>query len=326
VEPILRQTRRRCNGQNYSRHVVPALESATRLRQPFEDPLIRHSSQGGILAALAAARRRGVYCEARKGLTESDPEMCQSIWGEGAGRTPEIEKCSTQSQDHVRRATQVEPSGTNTEDEGGSSHRVLVSGEPTWGERRWLRRVFRKDVVTAEYLDEWVATSRSPQRSRIWFTPVLPPEGSSSKPVMSYLPYNYPKSRRWSLEFCPAKPSGEPARLAMLANVFDPASIVYLQVSAKRILTKLEKWGSCVSQGGVGTSYKKRVAHDVLVPQPAFRASYRALKAKYKHWADDWPEKTDPQAFSPPSPLPGVGSFACLTLARFASGLAEVCF
>ena len=52
----------------------------------------------------------------------------------------------------------------------------------------------------------------------MWFTPVLPPQGAAvydQRPIMSYLPYNYPKSMRYSFEYKPADGRGKPASVSM---------------------------------------------------------------------------------------------------------------
>ena len=187
--------------------------------------------------------------------------------------------------------------------------------------RQILRRMDRKDVVTAPFVDEWVtimpghvATGETvgagrdegddgsqTQHEGVSFTPILPKwveDEAFRKPVMSYLPYNYPKSRRYAFYYIP----GRQAQLRMTAHLFDDGSEEYLAKTADKMLSKLEKWGQCVTVGetggqGVGTSYQKRVAHDGLVEEHAFRLEYQRMKKEHKHWAKQWPEKTDPQKF-----------------------------
>eukprot|EP01125_Pyxidicula_operculata_P006146 TRINITY_DN2139_c0_g1_i8.p1 TRINITY_DN2139_c0_g1~~TRINITY_DN2139_c0_g1_i8.p1 ORF type:complete len:445 (-),score=110.57 TRINITY_DN2139_c0_g1_i8:267-1601(-) len=55
----------------------------------------------------------------------------------------------------------------------------------------------------------------------------------------------------------------------------------------------LSKWGNYERKGG----YEKRVHHDQIVDRDVFTAHYRRMKEKYKHWAEEWKEKTDPQKF-----------------------------
>lgn len=52
-----------------------------------------------------------------------------------------------------------------------------------------------------------------------------------------------------------------------------------------------------MSGPGNETTYMKRVDHDQAVSQESFREIYIQMKAKYKHWAAEWPEKTDPTKF-----------------------------
>ena len=134
-----------------------------------------------------------------------------------------------------------------------------------------LRRMWRKDVITAPYLDEWCSVYREGCGEQgVSFTPVLPAwveEESFRKPVMSYLPYNYPKSLRYAFYFVPPQnPSARP-HLRMTAHLFDKGSQEFLATTAQRLLTKLDKWGRCVSGAGetATTSYQKRVEHDSLV-------------------------------------------------------------
>lgn len=44
-------------------------------------------------------------------------------------------------------------------------------------------------------------------------------------------------------------------------------------------------------------NYQKRVHHDVIIPKALYQDTYFKLKEKYKHWADEWPESTDPSKF-----------------------------
>ena len=68
-----------------------------------------------------------------------------------------------------------------------------------------------------------------------------------------------------------------------------------MESTAARLLDKLQKWGCCIKNGV--TSYEKRVQLDVLVDQQEFRLEYQRMKNLYKHWAKNWPERTDPQKF-----------------------------
>ena len=54
----------------------------------------------------------------------------------------------------------------------------------------------------------------------------------------------------------------------------------YLATTALRLLTKLDKWGRCVSGAGESavTNYVKRVEHDSLVEERDFRDIYQRLK------------------------------------------------
>jgi hypothetical protein len=176
-----------------------------------------------------------------------------------------------------------------------------------------LRRMDRKDVVTAPHLDEWCQLWRAEGAScvqSVSFTPVFPPwveHDSFRKPVMSYLPYNYPKSLRYTFYYLPPQPGPASAAsgsvcdgtLRMTAHLFDGGSREFLTTTAHRMLNKVDKWARCVQGVGASTRtcYQKRVTHDSLVEQAEFRREYQQLKDQHKHWAKEWPEKTDPQKF-----------------------------
>eukprot|EP00960_Hanusia_phi_P058696 763954-Hanusia_phi.AAC.5 len=99
----------------------------------------------------------------------------------------------------------------------------------------------------------------------------------------------------YSFEYVAADTSGGQAKLRMFANLFDSRSIIFMESTAARLLDKMQKWGCCITDGV--TSYEKRVQLDVLVDQQKFRSEYQRMKNLYKHWAKDWPERTDPQKF-----------------------------
>jgi tRNASer (uridine44-2'-O)-methyltransferase len=45
---------------------------------------------------------------------------------------------------------------------------------------------------------------------------------------------------------------------------------------------------------GALTHYKKRVAHDVLVPRETYQDLYLVMRERHKHLVNDWREVTDP--------------------------------
>ncbi len=148
---------------------------------------------------------------------------------------------------------------------------ALASADGHGEAQHTLRRMWRKDVITAPYLDEWCSVYREGCGEQgVSFTPVLPAwveEESFRKPVMSYLPYNYPKSLRYAFYFVPPQDPSASPHLRMTAHLFDKGSQEFLATTAQRLLTKLDKWGRCVSGAGetATTSYQKRVEHDSLV-------------------------------------------------------------
>jgi hypothetical protein len=56
-----------------------------------------------------------------------------------------------------------------------------------------------------------------------------------------------------------------------------------------KVLNRINTWGRNHEAG-----YKKRFTHDIVVPHPIFSRHYLHLKEKYKHWRDDWKERSDP--------------------------------
>lgn len=71
----------------------------------------------------------------------------------------------------------------------------------------------------------------------------------------------------------------------------------HAQPAAKKLVTVLRKRMAHIDLETGQSTYVKRVHHDRLVPEPAFRAWYDRLKLKYGYWARDWPECTDPVKF-----------------------------
>jgi hypothetical protein len=228
----------------------------------------QHGAGGGEAAGRAEAARRGENAEK---LTAQWAAMVQDAWHAIAARAAGGGLWAAARSESSERAS-----------------------SPTT--RQVLRRMDRKDVVTAPHVDEWCEATRdecdAQQLHRVSFTPVFPPwveHESFRKPVMSYLPYNYPKSLRYTFYYqapgergagggaCDgadgtdktggtggggaaggwaggaggggAVGGGAGACLRMTAHLFDPGSREFLVTSAHRILTKIDKWARCVQVG-----------------------------------------------------------------------------
>ena len=96
--------------------------------------------------------------------------------------------------------------------------------------RHTLRRMCRKDVITAPYLDEWCSVYRDDcggQLEGVSFTPVLPAwveEESFRKPVMR----EGGREREAGRERCRTCPTSTESRCAMLFNTLLPHSLTLL--------------------------------------------------------------------------------------------------
>ena len=114
-------------------------------------------------------------------------------------------------------------------------------------------------------------------------TPVLPSDGA--------LPYYHPTVTHLAFRFVPSTSSG-PAALRIEVVPLPGTSLdlgARLYRTCLSLLETLHRYG-----WGALTQYKKRVAHDVLVPRETYQDLYLVMRERHKHLINDWREVTDP--------------------------------
>jgi tRNASer (uridine44-2'-O)-methyltransferase len=122
-------------------------------------------------------------------------------------------------------------------------------------------------------------------------TPILPPDGGN-------LPYYHPTVTHLAFRFVESTSSSSgPAAAAAAAlrieavplpgTSLDPGARLYR--TCLSLLETLHRYG-----WGALTNYKKRVAHDVLVPRETYQDLYLVMRERHKHLINDWQEVTDP--------------------------------
>ncbi|KAI0254030.1 hypothetical protein BJV78DRAFT_1280440 [Lactifluus subvellereus] len=114
-------------------------------------------------------------------------------------------------------------------------------------------------------------------------TPVLPSDG--------VLPYYHPTVTHLAFRFVPST-SSRPAVLRIEAvplpgTSLDPGARLYR--TCLSLLETLHRYG-----WGTLTQYKKRVAHDVVIPRETYQDLYLIMRERHKHIVNDWREVTDP--------------------------------
>ncbi|KAH9986566.1 hypothetical protein BJV74DRAFT_988467 [Russula compacta] len=114
-------------------------------------------------------------------------------------------------------------------------------------------------------------------------TPVLPSDG--------VLPYYHPTVTHLAFRFVPST-SSSPAALRievvpLPGTSLDPGARLYR--TCLSLLETLHRYG-----WGALTQYKKRVAHDVLIPRETYQDLYLVMRERHKHLIYDWREVTDP--------------------------------
>ena len=128
-------------------------------------------------------------------------------------------------------------------------------------------------------------------------TPLLPSDG--------VLPYYHPTVTHLAFRFLPPTTSSDSAALRIEATPLpgtslDPGARLYR--TCLSLLETLHRycWGAL-------THYKKRVAHDVLVPRETYQDLYLVMRERHKHLVNDWREVTDPlkHVFEVRRALPG---------------------
>jgi tRNASer (uridine44-2'-O)-methyltransferase len=114
-------------------------------------------------------------------------------------------------------------------------------------------------------------------------TPILPSDG--------VLPYYHPTVTHLAFRFVPST-SSRPAQLCIEAvplpsTPLDPGARLYR--TCLSLLETLHRYG-----WGALTQYKKRVAHDVVIPRETYQDLYLIMRERHKHLVNDWREVTDP--------------------------------
>ena len=119
-------------------------------------------------------------------------------------------------------------------------------------------------------------------------TPILPSDGGD-------LPYYHPTVTHLAFRFVESTSSSSgPAADALRIDAvplsgtsLDPGARLYR--TCLSLLETLHRYG-----WGALTNYKKRVAHDVLVPRETYQDLYLVMRERHKHLINDWQEVTDP--------------------------------
>ncbi|KAI0297122.1 hypothetical protein BC826DRAFT_174962 [Russula brevipes] len=156
--------------------------------------------------------------------------------------------------------------------------------------RRLLARRPGRDSALEQHCTLYCAPSHSTDAesllhpSVLVLTPVLPPDG--------VLPYYHPTVTHLAFRFIPPTSPGTPAVLRIEVNPLpgtslDPGARLYR--TCLSLLETLHRYG-----WGALTQYKKRVAHDVLVPRETYQDLYLVMRERHKHLVNDWHEVTDP--------------------------------
>jgi tRNASer (uridine44-2'-O)-methyltransferase len=124
-------------------------------------------------------------------------------------------------------------------------------------------------------------------------TPILPPN--------DVLPYYHPTVTHLAFRFVAPTTSSSTSPITATATVaalrieavplpgtsLDPGARLYR--TCLSLLETLHRYG-----WGALTHYKKRVAHDVLVPRETYQDLYLVMRERYKHLVNNWREVTDP--------------------------------
>lgn len=114
-------------------------------------------------------------------------------------------------------------------------------------------------------------------------TPVLPSDG--------VLPYYHPTVTHLAFRFVPST-SSKPAALRIEAiplpgTPLDSGARLYR--TCLSLLETLHRYG-----WGTLSQYKKRVAHDVVIPRETYQDLYLIMRERHKHLVSNWREVTDP--------------------------------
>ncbi|KAI0266834.1 hypothetical protein BC834DRAFT_969341 [Gloeopeniophorella convolvens] len=118
-----------------------------------------------------------------------------------------------------------------------------------------------------------------PHPNTLVLTPIPPADGAPLPyyhPAAAHLAFRYLASGALRIDAVPHP--GTP---------LDPAA--RLHRTCRALLEALHRYG-----WGAATQYRKRVAHDVLVPREAYQDLYLVMRERHKHLVASWREATDP--------------------------------
>lgn len=122
-----------------------------------------------------------------------------------------------------------------------------------------------------------------PAATVLVLTPILPSDSS--------LPYYHPTVTHLAFRIIPPTSSRSAVlrieALPLPGTPLDPGARLYR--TCLSLLETLHRYG-----WGALTHYKKRVAHDVLLPRETYQDLYLIMRERHRHLVDHWHEVTDP--------------------------------
>jgi tRNASer (uridine44-2'-O)-methyltransferase len=165
--------------------------------------------------------------------------------------------------------------------------------------RRLLPRRPTRDAALEQHCTLYAPSSSHPTEAEaeiaaLVLTPILSPEGGGG-----VLPYYHPTVTHLAFRFVAptttttTTTTSSPAAALRIEAVphagtsLDPGARLYR--TCLSLLETLHRYG-----WGALTHYKKRVAHDVLVPRETYQDLYLVMRERHKRLVDDWREVTDP--------------------------------
>ncbi|KAI0051852.1 DUF1613 domain-containing protein [Auriscalpium vulgare] len=122
--------------------------------------------------------------------------------------------------------------------------------------------------------------SHAPVPTTLVLTPILAPDVP--------LPYYHPTVSSLAFRYLPSTPPALRIEVVPLPGTdLDPNARLHRTCLA--LLETLHRYG-----WGARTQYRKRVAHDCLVPREPYQDLYLVMRERHKHLVDEWKEVTDP--------------------------------
>ncbi|KAI0320928.1 hypothetical protein OF83DRAFT_1081312 [Amylostereum chailletii] len=145
-------------------------------------------------------------------------------------------------------------------------HRKLLARRPT------------RDASLEQHCTLY-ATPLDPNPIVLVLTPIVPPGGQ--------LPYYHPTVSHLAFRYIPATSRFQIDVVPLPEAPLDLNSRLYRTCLA--LLETLHRYG-----WGALTQYRKRVAHDCLVPRETYQDLYLTMRERHKHIVNEWQEVTDP--------------------------------